>query len=361
MTRYEYLIDNGYSPSQINQIVKIYNTTNLDMSDVISPESSIEEYRRLGNLLTHYNYNPTKEKLLESYNKINVYEFEGTNLNSITLHFFINLAHLYDISKIKKRNLSISHIDELEKAILHGLPLEKFFERNYTPEAFRIINQIYIEHNANLIRLLRKGYHPLVINEFKKEINTMDEKFIERYYSPSLNIEQVCAMNNLFKYLKEKDKFEEVIINLTNCFYKKCDVMEVFKLLTANQIKQIEIAIRSNVDYTKLVRKKYNRHQSSLILQAMRRNLPTTSFENPELTAYEMDMYLVLLHRIKQKKEYKGVTTKVLQFDSGTLLYKKLDLLNRMIYSEKDKEEVIKNFTDKTYKEVCEHYKKRTR
>ena len=361
MTRYEYLIKEGYSQSQINQIAKIYKQTNLDISEVILPENPIEEYRRLGNLLIHYNYNLTKEKLLNAYNQIDVYEFENTNLNSITLQFFINLAHLYDTSKIKKRNLSISHITELERALLIGVPLHEFFERKYTPKAFRIINQIYIENNVSLIRLLRKGYHPLVLNELRKEIDEMDEKFLERYFSPKLNIEQTKSLIHLFKYLKEKDKFEETIINLVNCFYKKCDVRDVFELLTASQIKQIEIAIKSEVDYTKLVRKKYNQHQSSLILQGMRRNLPTTSFENPELTAYEMDIYLVLLYRIKRNEEYKGVTPKIFKYDSGTLLYKKLDLFNRLIHSEKDKKEVIKTFTDKTYKEVCEHYKIRTR
>ena len=91
MTRYEYLIKEGYSQSQINQIAKIYKQTNLDISEVILPENPIEEYRRLGNLLIHYNYNPTKEKLLNAYNQIDVYEFENTNLKALNIGDKVNI------------------------------------------------------------------------------------------------------------------------------------------------------------------------------------------------------------------------------------------------------------------------------
>lgn len=341
----------GYSSGQINQIVKGLDN-GYDMSTIFGIETDIEDMREFRKAVLKV------DKKLIDYGltlEINISDCIKENRNYCTTKLYIDLkSKKIDPNKYLDENINYNknQCKKLNEIIMN---------KNYRDE------RIFYDN-----KLRTKDYFFI-----KKMLNK--ELPINNYYEKGYSVKQIEVIENythswidLTTYCNPKDDIEKMkFIGDTLYEIRKSDIKipeELFISLikrgyNLGQLKELYFALNADIDITKMLDIRLNRHQMSVIGKGIFDEIDITCYADVNYSAQQMDMIRILETKIEKDRANKLHNEKIC--DIGIITNKEYDveemkeiinLYNKLINSLKAPITININklFKEKSLKEISE-------
>lgn len=249
---YDSLLEKGFDGAYINQVLKsreagydIYNT------DLPLQTDKIREYRNflLENIEPVFTHGQLREIELGWMKGLNVFEYTDPKYTKEQMCVIRKaLEHKKDVSLIKEYGRDAEEMSEINRAISNGLTKEDF--NKYTIKEIKLFNQIWKKRKIDIRHLI-------------------DQKFSEDQILTILNIEK--KHKGFSNYINSSFSSKKMLLlaEILDKFQYE-DVKEIFNSkLEYNQIKELKLALESEVDWKKLANPKFDLFKMRSVLSLM--------------------------------------------------------------------------------------------